>query len=348
METVIDPELWNVALRALPDPHVLQSWIWGSLKASRGWEPQRFLWRADGRVVAAAQLLVLKRGHLRLGYVPKGPILDWTDAALVRAVLSDLAAYARTRNLLLLKIDPDVQAGIELGQSVSAQLTHYGWRASFEQVQLRNTMVLDLRPDLDQLIATMKPKWRYNIHLAARKGVTVREATVDDLPVLWALYKETAARDSFVIREVSYYFDVWARFLQAGATWSLIAEAEGAPIAMAIVFHLHECAWYMYGASSSAYRSYMPNHLLQWEMIRRAKAAGCTRYDLWGAPDTLDTEDPRWGLYRFKEGFGAKFVPHIGAYDFTPAPWLYRLYAFFRPQAVALAHWQYWARLRRT
>lgn len=347
METIVDSEFWDAALLALPDPHVLQSWIWGALKASRGWEPVRLLWRIDGRVVAAAQLLELKRGRFQLGYVPKGPVLDWTDPALITRVLSDLATLAERRRLLLLKIDPDVRADTDRGRAVQALLTQQGWRASFEQVQLRNTMMLDLRLALDRLMAQMKPKWRYNIHLAVRKGVTIREATVTDLPLVWEMYAETAARDRFVIREAAYYLDVWERFMRAGLSQPLVAEVAGVPAAMAIVFCFGGRAWYMYGASLSAYRNLMPNHLLQWEIIRRAKAVGCTVYDLWGAPDMLAPSDPRWGLYRFKAGFGATFVPHIGAYDFAPTSWLYRLYAFLRPRAIALAHRQYWARMRR-
>ena len=272
MEAIVDSEFWDAVLLALPNPHVLQSWIWGTLKASRGWEPERLLWRANGRVVAAAQLLVLKRGYFRLGYVPKGPILDWTDAARVVEVLSDLSTYADKRGFLLLKIDPDVRADTECGQSVQPLLTQQGWCVSFEQVQLRNTMTLDLRLGLDQLMAQMKSKWRYNVHLAVRRGVTIRDATVAELPLLWEMYAETAARDRFVIREAAYYLDVWARFMRAGMSWSLVAEVEGTPIAMAIVFCFGARVWYMYGASLSAYRSFMPNHLLQWEIIRRAKA----------------------------------------------------------------------------
>ena len=346
METIVDSNVWNAALHTLPCAHILQSWIWGELKESRGWRPLRFLWRVGDRVTAAAQLLVLHHGSLRLGYVPKGPIVDWADASAVDEVLSQLALYAREHGFLLLKIDPDVRADTEQGRAVELLLAQRGWRASFEQVQFRNTMTLDLRPDLDQLMAQMKPKWRYNIQLAVRKGVTVRDATADELPSLYAMYAETAARDSFVIREEPYYLDMWQRFMRAGLSWSLIAEVRGVPVAMAILFHFGTCVWYMYGASRSTQRTFMASHLLQWHIVRRAKEVGCTFYDLWGAPDTLDATDPRWGIYRFKEGFGATFVPHIGAYDYTPNVWLYRLYAFLRPRAVALAHRYYWARVR--
>jgi len=348
MEAITQADVWDAAIRRLPQAHILQSWLWGELKGSRGWAPFRFLWRLEDRIVAAAQVLLLQRGRLCLGYVPKGPLLDWTDDALAEVVLTQLAEYARQRGLLLLKIAPDVRADTEVGATTSALLTKHGWRASFEQVQFRNTMLLDLQPTLHRLMEQMKPKWRYNIHLAVRKGVTVRDATPDDVPLLCAMYAKTAARDSFVIREEAYYQDVWQRFMRAGLTWALIAEVDHTPLAMAIAFHLGTYAWYMYGASYDTGREFMPNHLLQWHIIRRAKEAGCTVYDLWGAPDTPDVTDPLWGVYRFKEGFGATYVRHLGAYDYTPRTWLYRLYVFLRPRAVAIAHRYYWARIRYT
>lgn len=348
MEKIVQADVWDAALLTLPQAHILQSWLWGELKGSRSWTPLRFLWRVDDRIVAAAQVLVLQRGRLRLGYIPKGPLLDWTDGALAETVLTQLAAYAQQRGLLLLKIDPDVRIDTEVGQETSALLTRLGWRASFEQVQFRNTMLLDLQPPLDHLMAQMKPKWRYNIHLAVRKGVTIRDATLDDLPLLCAMYAETAVRDGFVIREEAYYQDVWERFMRAGLAWPLVAEVNDTPVAMAIALRFGTCVWYMYGASRDAGKGFMPNHLLQWHIIRRAKEAGCTVYDLWGAPGIVDVNDPLWGLYRFKQGFGATFVSHLGAYDYTPRIWLYHLYAFLRPRAVAMAHHYHWVRIRHT
>jgi len=333
---------WDAALLALPNPHVLQSWTWGLLKESQGWQAARFLWRDDARILAAAQILTQQRGRLRFGYVPKGPVLDWGNMPLVDEVFSLLECYAREQKLLLLKLDPDVHADAPLGKAVLARLEKRRWWNSFEQIQFRNTMMLDVRPDLDTLMAQMKSKWRYNVRLAVRKEVTVREARLDELPLLYQMYVETSERDNFVIREQAYYLDVWRSFMEVGLALPLVAEADGIPLAMAVLLYFEAQAWYMYGASRSIQRNLMPNHLLQWEIIRRIKALGCTTYDLWGAPDELNESDPMWGVYRFKLGFGATFVPHIGAFDYAPNPWLYHIYGFLRPRIIALAHRRYW------
>ncbi|MBN1874390.1 MAG: peptidoglycan bridge formation glycyltransferase FemA/FemB family protein [Anaerolineae bacterium] len=346
MIKITDEAIWDAALLELPAAHILQSWTWGALKSRHGWRAIRYFWRDGSRSLAAAQVLVQKRGRLCLGYVPKGPILDWSNLPLVDRVLNNLEVFARQEGLLLLKLDPDVRTDTRSGQAVLQLLQQRKWRASFEQIQFRNTMMLDLTPDLDQLMEGMKPKWRYNVRLAVRKGVTVRAVGEEHFPLFYRLYAETARRDNFIIREEPYYLDVWQHFARAGQLVPLLAEVEDEPVAMLMLFHFGQYAWYLYGASRSLHREFMPNHLLQWEAIRKAKELGCTAYDLWGAPDTLDDEqDGMWGVYRFKVGFGAEFVPHIGAYDYAPNPLLYRIYAFLRPRLVELAQRRYWTQM---
>ena len=72
----------------------------------------------------------------------------------------------------------------------------------------------------------------------------------------------------------------------------------------------------------------MPNHLIQWEMMRWARTQGCTVYDMRGvAPEGPDvSEEGLSGLNRFKRGFGARYVEYIGEYDLILKPTWYSLY----------------------
>jgi lipid II:glycine glycyltransferase (peptidoglycan interpeptide bridge formation enzyme) len=337
---------WNVALAALPAPHVLQSWEWGEFKSRYGWQPERYLWPNDDRPHAAASILTRRLGRwpAAVAYVPKGPILDYGNDEILNRVLAHLETHAQRERALFVKIDPDVRADTATGKAVTATLRRRGWRPSREQIQFRNTMLLDLTPTPDEILAAMKSKWRYNVRLAGRRGVTVRHGQLADLPLLYEMYVETAARDGFVIRPEEYYHDAWGRFIEAGLARPLIAQAEGEAVAMVIIFRFAERAWYMYGASRDIHREKMPNHLLQWEAIRWAREQGCTVYDMWGAPDTLDESDPMWGVYRFKQGFGGEFVEHIGAWDFPVSRPGYWLYTSVMPRVLDLMRSVYWKR----
>ncbi|MCC7362582.1 MAG: peptidoglycan bridge formation glycyltransferase FemA/FemB family protein [Anaerolineales bacterium] len=341
-----DPAAWDAAVAALPGAHLLQSWAWGDFKARTGWRARRWLW--PGEHSAAAQVLTRALGRvLKVLYVPKGPLLDWADAAARAAVLDALQALARRERAIFIKVDPDVVTsrggpGEEqpqpTGLAVRADLAARGWVFSRDQIQFRNTVQLDLRPTLEALLAGMKQKTRYNLRLAERKGVAVRPGSATDLPLLYQLYAETAARDGFVIRPAAYYQEAWGRFLAAGQAQPFLAEVGGEPVSALIVFRFAQTALYMYGMSREAHRDKMSNHLLQWHAIRWAKAQGCTVYDFWGAPDEFVESDRLWGVWKFKEGFGGQVVRTLGAWDYAPAPRLYRLYTSVLPRLLNVLH----------
>jgi peptidoglycan pentaglycine glycine transferase (the first glycine) len=343
---VTDRSQWDAALAALPQSHVLQTWEWGDFKGRWGWQPTRLLFEEEGRLLAAAQVLrrQLPRTPLSVAYVPKGPALDYSDPSLLVQVLSALEQEAKRQRSLFVKIDPDVWLGFSDKDSpllpevatLQATLAERGWRRSTEQIQFKNTVILDLTLDVNGLLARMKVKTRYNIRLAKRRGVRVRPGDETDLKAFYDLYAETSQRDGFLIRPMAYYLDVWGQFLRVGRAHFLLAEVAGEPVAGLILFHFGQTAWYMYGASSNQHRNLMPNHLLQWEAIRLAKQKGCTQYDMWGAPDCFDESDPMWGVYRFKTGFGGETVRGMGAFDYSPLPRLYWVYMVAMPRVLAL------------
>lgn len=310
-------------------------------------------------VVAAA--LILKRQILSQGfaarlavlYAPKGPLLDWNNEPLRTRVLNDLQSFARKQGAIFLKLDPDVVLGRGVptsvgeviensGQAVRSDLRRRGWVESSDQIQFRNTVMVDLSASEDDILMHMKQKTRYNIRLAEKKGVTVRVGTVDDLPMLYKIYAETSMRDGFVIRDENYYMTVWKLFMQnvQRSTFNvptcipLIAEVDGEPVAAIFLFMFAGRGYYVYGMSRDKHREKMPTYLLQWAAMKHARAHGCLTYDLWGAPDVFDESDSMWGVYRFKEGLGGEVVRTLGAYDFAPNKLWYTLYSDVMPRVL--------------
>ena len=303
---------WDEALTALPGCHFLHTWEWGQLKAQYGWQTQRYLCERNGTTTAAFTLLTRRLPRLpwRVAYVPKGPLLDCADLALCGDVLDAIAAAASTQRVVYVKVDLDLSA-----DNVAAAATYRerGWRASPEQIQFPHTALLDLAGGEEAILAAMKPKTRYNIRLAARRGVSIEHTT--DWDILYRLYAETAARDGFAIREAGYYHALWSAFSRSGRGEAFLARVDADAVAGLFLMHCGDTGWFFTGASSHRYRAKMPNYLLQWHAIQWLAARGCRRYDLWGAPTELDESDPLWGVYRFKQGFGARYVRRLGAYD---------------------------------
>ena len=200
-------------------------------------------------------------------------------------------------------------------------------------VQPHTTIHVDLTRELDTILAQMKPKWRYNIRLADRKGVTVREGSADDAPLFYRLMQITGTRDHFAIHSLDYYHAAFELLHDHARLF--IAEYGREPLAAIFVTAFGAEAIYLYGASSNVHRERMPNHALHWAAIQWAKARGCTRYDLWGVGDrpnrsprpvrSANTPLPD-GLYQFKQGFGGHAVEYVGAYDVIFSQWKYEVY----------------------
>lgn len=313
---------WHDALRALPNQHFLQTWEWGELRKQFGWQAQRFLCTRGDRVVAAFTLLTRPLPVLSwtIAYVPKGPLLDYSDTSLFAAVLDEIAAAAKAAKAVYVKIDPDLS---EDDASAIATYNAHGWQASHEQIQFPHTAMLDLDCGEEALLAAMKPKTRYNIRLAARRGVKIEQST--DWSALFQLYAETARRDGFAIRAEGYYHALWSSFQDSGKGRGFLARVAGQGVAGLFLMHEGDTGWFYTGASANAHRDKMPNYLLQWHAIRWLGQNGYRHYDLWGAPTVMDESDPLWGVYRFKSGFGARYVRRIGAYDCVLRPTAYWL-----------------------
>lgn len=326
-QRIASAEAWQSVLNELPQPHVLQSWAWGDFKSRWGWQAERYAFVDDEQKTRAAlQMLRRHIGPVCAIYVPKGPVA--IDLASYDLALAWVERQARSRLAVWAKADGDPCFDLP---SLRRRLHARGWFFAPQQVQFRNTLFTHVRradtPLTDEaLISAMKQKWRYNVRLAERRGVTIRLATEQDYSLLYDMYVETGKRDGFIIREAAYYADAWRTMGGVG----LIAQREGTPLAGLILFAYANRVWYFYGMSRTEGREHMATYALQWAALRWARDHGYEIYDWWGAPNQLDENDAMWGVYRFKEGFGADFVEGIGAWDFAPNKIIYKFAQRFK------------------
>jgi len=224
----------------------------------------------------------------------------------------------------MLKVEPNVADGDSAWLSA---LQAQGFRKNRFATHPRRSWVLDIRPDEADLLAGMKEKWRYNIGLAGRKGVVVRESLqLEDIDTFYRLYQETSRRDGFFIHPKEHYATILRRYGERDAAVLLLAEYEKMPIAGLIAVRCGSVATYMFGASSNAERNRMPNHLLQWTAIRWAKAHGCALYDFRAIAEVLSPEEDLYSLFTFKQGFGGYSTLALETHDLplsAPVYWAY-------------------------
>jgi lipid II:glycine glycyltransferase (peptidoglycan interpeptide bridge formation enzyme) len=341
-------ERLQVSVRPVPlsflddSDELLQSGFWGQFKQAHGWEAHPFSVTAAGETRATGKsgasgeggaafgMLVLSRRLFRflsLAYVPFGPVLDPVEgrgellSALARALRSHLP-----RATLFLRFDLPWR---RTGERPRASGRPRAIKAAGD-MQPPDTVIVDITPPPERILASMKAKTRYNVRLSGKKGVSVAEGGPDDLDRWYALYEETSSRDRIAIHSRAYYRGLLKESQSYPGTKPtvklLLARHDEELLAGNIVAFWKTRAAYLYGASSGEKRNLMPTYALQWEAIRMAREAGCTSYDLYGVPPLPDPDHPMFGLYQFKTGFSDCLLERWGTWDVPFRPVLYALY----------------------
>lgn len=318
----VTAQIWHEFLADYPNAHILQTAAWGALKSDFGWQAAYIVTGDCGAQILFRRLPL----GFSLAYIPKGPVgADWGK------LWPEVDALCKKHRAVFLKVEPDLWEGE--ADSLPGGAPPPGFALSPHQIQPPRSLVLHLSATDDQILAQMKQKTRYNIRLARRKGVVIRETS--DVAAFHEIMEITGERDTFGVHNQTYYQRAFDLFEPGGHCTLLMAEFEEQSLAGLMVFAQGDRAWYFYGASSNLQRQLMPTYLLQWEAIQWAKAQGCTSYDLWGVPDEdqeileanfLERRDGLWGVYRFKRGFGGELRRAAQAWDRVYNPLLYRLY----------------------
>ena len=308
-----------------------QSPEWAKVKSS--WKNEVVLAEDEnGKIIGSLSILIRKIPIFgNIMYSSRGPVCDIHNEKVLRELTDGAKELAKKYNAIVLKIEPDIESKDtefrnivqKIGYKIKDDAKNFR-----EEIQPRYVFRLNIKDKTeDEIFAGFHQKTRYNIRLATKKGVTIKEGTREDLKDFHKIMIETGARDGFIIRSLEYFEKMYDE-LAPEHMKLLMAYYEGKPISGVIPIMYGNKTWYLYGASSNEHRNLMPNYLLQWEMIKIAIARKSDIYDLRGVSGVVDENHPQYGLYRFKKGFGAEFTEFIGEIYIPFKPLKYNLYKF--------------------
>ena len=286
----------------------------------------------DGTMLASAlvirQTLPLKKCWL---YSPRGPLADYKNPEALQKLLQKIRELGVENTAVFFRFDPSLLRD----ETIDWKLLNA--RPAHAHYQPENTLILDLNLSGEELLKQMKPKGRYNIKVAQKHGVKIRESgnETKDIDAFYSLLQQTTGRDAFSGHNKKYYEDMLGIFDLHGGKADpqaklYLAEYEGKPVAGMIVTYFSNTATYYFGASSNEHRNVMAPYLLQWQAIQDAKKHGCGQYDflgiapsLPGSPDEVDKAHPWAGVTDFKLKFGGKRVDYQPAREIVYRPLWY-------------------------
>ncbi len=298
-------------------PHPLQSWEWGEARKKMGIEVLRL-----GEFENVYQLTFhkLPYANFKIGYLPRSVFPS-------SEVLEFLREEGKKRNCIFIKVEPHKQILNLKSQILNLNLKSKNFIKSSHPLFPNWTITLDLTKSEDELLKNMKSKTRYNIHLAEKKEVVVREMTNEKgFEIFSRLYFETCRRQKYFGHNYNYHRTIFET-LKNKAAHILIAFYKNTPLSSFEIFIFNDVLYYPYGGSSLEHRNLMGANLLMWEAIKFGKKHGAKKFDMWGSlPPNYDVDDPWAGFTRFKEGYGGKFVELVGSYDLVVNKSMYSVY----------------------
>lgn len=311
--------------------HPIQSWEWGEFKEKTGMRPIRLAAFEKGKIESTFQVLLrpIPKTSFSAGQVLKSdlPSKEITEA---------LKELALKEKIIFIKIEPDYivrrwknsRGKLEEKpiKDEEIDLSQIGLEKTGKILFDPNSFLIDLTQAEDQLLAGMHPKTRYNIRLAERHGVKVREKSDQEgLEIFIKLFQETLKRQRFYMHSPDYFRKLWQVLGPAGIGHIFLAEYQEKILSAWMVFVWKDKIYYPYGASSTEHRNLMASNLICWELIKFGKKKNCRVFDMWGSLGSEpDPKHPWFGFHKFKLGYGGDLVEFIGSWDLVNNSILYQ------------------------
>jgi len=311
MKPVVE-ELVNELKGKVEDVDIRQSSLWARYLEEFGWSSEK---------ISTESFAYIKKVPF-LGSLIKIPRLP------VPVPFKKIDSIAKKHNAVFVKLEPEIETTDSSSKKILGLLQDNGFRKDGWALNSTKTFNIDLTKNEAELLKNMEKDTRYNVRLAIRKGVIVRET--NDLEQFKTLYFDTAKRKKFwpAKKELEA---LWKVFSRNGSAAILTAFSNNQPVASTLLLYGNKSALYYHAASLEKYREVMAPYLLLWESMKFAKSKGSTVFDLEGIKDPRYRATKRWGGFTlFKKGFGGRDVEYLGSFTKYYKLWAKILFFFSR------------------
>ena len=348
---------WDEHAVASLNGHVYQSLAWGEYRAAHGRPVWHIVFDDGFRMLVVGRDRPVVGGGW--AYATRGPIPD-EHAVLTATRAAAAAELLADEGLDSFTVDGETPAASGLGRFLQArgfkpveevQTSRHRMDVSLGPEDAHNS-------DEKTIFGSFGATTRNNIRQAERHGLRVKrldagggraeheydspgtlegveqvgledgEATERMLRGFYVMLDATAERRGFALASEDAFLDWSKRALAAGHMFYLQADHDvDGPVAGAVFYrHGHRLTYSLAGDRAELRKAHPGAvRLLVWRGIQIALDERRTSVDLGG----IDTEgargrpnkgDPTYGMYQFKESFGARWVELTGAHQRTMRP----------------------------
>ena len=225
---------------------------------------------------------------------------------------NNLTKIAKKHNAIYAVIEPNTFA-----------ISHNTPKEPFKSLVPIQTTVIDITQSLDDILQQMHQKTRYNIKVAKKHNIQIKES--EDIELFYRMMHKTALRDKFAINSYKYIKTFYQTLKKQNKAQLLIAYKDQEAVSGLILTYFHNTAIYYYGASLHEHRKYMAPYLIQWQAIQNAKAKGCTTYDFLGVTTSKNPRHQLYGVSQFKLKFKGPVLNFTNREIIVYKPFIFQL-----------------------
>lgn len=312
---------------------LFQSLVWRSMRKG---QPFNAIIVKDNNenIIGSIAIYVVKKYGKNLLFSPRGPVIDDGDDKTLKELFEGILELSKKYNAYALRFDPLIARDDIIIRKCIEELKGKILFVDDREIDTSPSHIVYLLiiegKTNEEVFDSFDSQIRYKIRKCEKRNLEIKTGTRDDLKAFHNLFLQTTERKGFHSRPLSYFERLYDNLGDEFVHLKL-AYFEGELLGGALLLSYGKTTTYLYGASSEKHRELMPNHLIQWNLIKWAIEKGYSTYSFGGIPGYKDEKNPAYGIYRFKKGFNGYVKEYIGEVNFDFKPLAYTIREKFIP-----------------
>ncbi len=205
-----------------PNYNFYQSSNYGKFMSKHGYNSYYLGLSDDVGNIKAATLIIVKNDKSekrKMGYAPRGFLIDWSDSELVREFTTKIKEFLAKRSFTYLKVDPMIvykeynsDGSLKYSNSddfvkkmQSLGYTHMGYNNGMEASKPRWNSIIKLEPNIISLYNSLSKEARNKIKKAAGNGFKVYKGSNTDISLFYNVLNRKNP-------PLEYYMDLYQFF----------------------------------------------------------------------------------------------------------------------------------------
>ena len=313
---------WDGFVTSHAEANFLQSWDFYEFHKARGKKIVRRAIIEEGKIVAAYAGVVetAKRGTYMA--IAGGPLMDWRNKKIVRAIFDDIRKSGRETNCVFVRIRPQ----LELTDKSLLLMQELGLKKAPMYLSVEYAGILDLKKTKEEILAGASQGFRRKLRKTEKNEIEITsDAKERSIEEFCKLEKKHAERQKYVAFSSSFLTKQFKAFAKNNEVLIYTAKKDGEILAQNFMIFYGPEASYHYGVSSALGTKYSAAPLLHMAAMDEARKRGCIRYNLWGIVGLDEKTHRFYGVSEFKRSFGCEELKYTPAHDMILNPAKYQI-----------------------